>query len=114
MAGREPTITAVEDLRLSHRAARFEGGDQAGVSFFITTYANGEGPNQHLHPYAEVFLVETGTATFDVDGALYEVGAGNIVVVPPETPHGFKNRGEETLHVLGIHPSPAVVQTDLE
>jgi len=107
-------VTAIEDHRLSPRAARFQGGDVADVSIFVTTYANGEGPDQHLHPYPEVFVVETGTATFLVDGESYEVGAGNIVVVPPETPHGFKNRGDDTLHVLGIHPSAQVIQTDLE
>jgi len=114
MAPNEPSIVAIEELRRSPRAALFEGGDQADVSIFVTTYAHGEGPDQHLHPYPEVFVVETGTATFRVDGEEYEVGAGHIVVVPPETPHGFKNRAEETLHVLGIHPSAGVIQTDLE
>jgi len=114
MAGNEPSVVAIEELRRSPRAALFEGGNQADVSIFVTTYAKGEGPDQHLHPYPEVFVVEAGVATFRVDGEEYEVGAGHIVVVPPETPHGFKNREESTLHVLGIHPSPAVVQTDLE
>jgi len=114
MPAREPSVVAIEDLRRSPRAALFEGGDQADVSIFVTTYANGEGPDQHLHPYPEVFVVEAGTATFLVDGEEYEVGAGHIVVVPPETSHGFKNGSGETLHVLGIHPSPAVIQTDLE
>lgn len=34
-------------------------------------------------------------------------------MVPPETPHGFKNAGEDTLRVVSVHPSPRVVQTNL-
>jgi mannose-6-phosphate isomerase-like protein (cupin superfamily) len=106
-------IVAVEDLRLSARAARFQGEDDAAVSFFITRSERGQGPDQHLHPYAEVFIVETGEATFLVDGERRVVGAGHIVIVPPETPHGFKNERDEVLNVIGIHPSPQVQQTDL-
>jgi mannose-6-phosphate isomerase-like protein (cupin superfamily) len=110
----EPTVIPFEDLRRSPTAALFEGGEQAAVSCFITTYEHGQGPDLHFHPYAEVFVVETGTATFHVDGAEHEVGAGHVVVVPPRAVHGFKNRGSDTLHVLGIHPSPHVQQTDVE
>ena len=107
-------ITPIEDIRLSERAAKFEGADTIPVSMFITRYRCGEGPDQHLHPYAEAFVVESGTARFLVDGETIEVAAGNVVVVPPETPHGFKNPGDEMLRVVSVHPSPTVLQTDLE
>ncbi|HEX6391236.1 MAG TPA: cupin domain-containing protein [Solirubrobacteraceae bacterium] len=108
------SITSIEDIRLSPRAAKFEGGDDIPVSMFITQYARGEGPDQHTHPYAEAFVVQAGTARFLVDGESIDVRAGNVVVVPPETAHGFKNPGDEQLRVVSVHPSPAVVQTDLE
>jgi mannose-6-phosphate isomerase-like protein (cupin superfamily) len=41
------------------------------------------------------------------------VDAGNVVVIPQQTPHGFKNPGDETLRVVSVHPSPTVQQTDL-
>lgn len=105
------------ELRLSERAARFEGarhGDGIAVSSFITQYHRGQGPDQHLHPYAEMFIVQEGVAEFRVDGQRTEVAAGHVVVVPPNTPHGFKNPGDALLRVVSVHPSPEVVQTDLE
>ena len=107
------TVTPIETLRLSHRAALFQGGDEIPVSMFITQYDRGEGPDQHFHPYAEAFIVQEGTARFTVDGEDLEVSAGNVVVVPPQTPHGFKNAADEKLRVVSVHPSPTVQQTDL-
>ena len=34
--------------------------------------------------------------------------------VPPETPHGFEAVGDDPLRVVSVHPSPKLVQTDLE
>jgi hypothetical protein len=53
------TVTSTESLRLSRRAALFEGRDEIPVSMFITQYVRGEGPDHHLHPYPEVFVVQT-------------------------------------------------------
>ena len=47
-------------------------------------------------------------------GLLALVAAGNIVVVPAQTPHGFACEGDETLRVMSVHPSPAVEQVNLE
>jgi mannose-6-phosphate isomerase-like protein (cupin superfamily) len=58
-------------------------------------------------------VVEDGTAIFTSGEEQLEVGAGNVVVVPAETPHGFKNAGDEVLRVVSVHPSPQVEQTDL-
>jgi mannose-6-phosphate isomerase-like protein (cupin superfamily) len=107
------TVTSVEDLRRSPTAALFEGRDQAPVSIFITQYERGQGPALHLHPYPEVFVVRTGTAVFTAGEEELTVAEGHIVVVPAQTPHGFKNPGDETLRVVSVHPSPTVQQTDL-
>jgi mannose-6-phosphate isomerase-like protein (cupin superfamily) len=107
------TVIPIEDLRRSPTAALFQGGDDAPVSIFITQYDHGGGPDLHLHPYPETFVVQEGTATFTAGDDELTVPAGNIVVVPAETPHGFKNRTSERLRVLSVHPSPQVVQTDL-
>ena len=79
----------------------------------MTEYQRGQGPDLHFHPYAEVFVVQTGTATFTAGDEEATVEAGHIVVVPPETPHGFKGAGDDTLRVVSVHPSPRVEQTDL-
>src|SRR6476620_10855838 len=107
------SVTPIEDLRLRHRAALFEGRDEAPVSIFVTAYSRGEGPDLHLHHYPEVVVVEAGTATFTAGDEQLTVPAGNIVVVPAQTPHGFKGAGDDKLRVVSVHPSPTVQQTDL-
>src|SRR5688500_18275735 len=107
------SVTPIEDLRLSATACLFQGRQEAPVSIFITEYQRGQGPDLHLHPYPEVFVVETGTAVFTAGDERLTVEAGNVVVVPEETPHGFKCDGDDTLRVVSVHPSPTVQQTNL-
>ena len=107
------TVTPIDDLRRSPTAALFEGREQAPVSIFVTKYERGQGPDLHTHPYPEVFVVETGTATFTAGDEQLTVEAGHIVVVPEETVHGFKGAGDDTLRVVSVHPSPTVQQTNL-
>ena len=107
------TVTPIEDLRRSATAALFQGGDEVGVSIFVTEYERGQGPSLHLHPYPEVFVVEAGTAAFTVGDDELSVTGGHIVVAPALTPHGFKCAGDDTLRVVSVHPSGKVEQTDL-
>jgi mannose-6-phosphate isomerase-like protein (cupin superfamily) len=67
----------------------------------------GGGPAQHKHPYEEVFVTLEGQATFLVDGREVVATPDEIVIVPPETPHGFTNSGQGRLRQLNIHVSPA-------
>jgi len=107
------SVTPIEDLRRSATAALFEGGDDIGVSIFVTRYERGQGPSLHLHPYPEAFVVEHGMAAFTVGAQELIVSAGHIVVVPARTPHGFKSAADDPLRVVSVHPSGAVQQTDL-
>lgn len=108
-----PEVIPLDDLQCSPTARLFEGGERIPVSMFVVTYEQGKRVGQHTHPYAEVFLVEAGEAEFEVAGERRRVPAGNVVVVPAETPHGFANTEPETLRVVSVHPSPHVIQTDL-
>jgi mannose-6-phosphate isomerase-like protein (cupin superfamily) len=108
------TVIPIDELRRSATAALFQGGDDVAASIFVTAYPErGQGPDLHLHPYPEVFVVEAGTATFTAGDEQLTVAAGHIVTVPAETPHGFKNAGDGTLRVVSVHPSGTVQQTDL-
>ena len=107
------TVTPLEELRRSPTALLFQGEEQIPISIFVTEYQRGQGPDLHTHPYAEAFVVETGTALFTAGDEQIEVAGGNIVVVPPETVHGFKGAGDDTLRVVSVHPSPTVRQTNL-
>jgi mannose-6-phosphate isomerase-like protein (cupin superfamily) len=108
------TVTPIEDLRRSPTAALFEGRDDIPISIFVTDYPErGQGPDLHVHPYPEAFVVLAGTGTWTAGEEQIPVTAGHIVTVPAETPHGFKNAGEDPLRVVSVHPSPTVQQTDL-
>jgi quercetin dioxygenase-like cupin family protein len=107
------TVIPLEDLRRSPTAALLQGRDEVPVSIFVTQYERGQGPDLHVHPYPEVFVVQDGTATFTAGDERLTVAAGNIVTVPAQTPHGFKCAGDDTLRVVSVHPSPTVKQTDL-
>jgi quercetin dioxygenase-like cupin family protein len=67
----------------------------------------GIGAPTHFHPdgLEEIIMVLSGTGEFWSDGEHSILEAGDSIVMRPYTHHGFKNVGEDTLHVLGIFSS---------
>ncbi|MFM9043238.1 MAG: cupin domain-containing protein [bacterium] len=108
------TVHPLEDSRVSATLARFEGADEIPLSIFVTEFPRGDGPPLHIHPYAEIFLVESGSVVFTADDEVREVSAGNLVVVPADTRHKFEGSSDEVNRVVSIHPSAHVVQENLE
>jgi quercetin dioxygenase-like cupin family protein len=103
------------DLPGSERARRFEGKNyDATASFFINTQAPGEGPSLHRHPYEEIFILLRGSATFRRGDDSIDAQAGEIVIVPANTPHGFVNTSDERVLFVSIHPAPEMEQENLE
>ncbi len=108
------SVHPLEDSRISDTLARFEGADEIPVSIFVTEFPRGDGPPLHIHPYAEIFLVESGSVVFTADDEVTEVAAGNLVVVPADTRHKFEGVSDQVNRVVSIHPSAHVVQENLE
>ena len=104
-------VIPLDDLSFSPTAKLFQGRDEVDCSIFITEYQRGQGVGLHVHPYPEVFVVETGTAEFTAGDEKLTVEGGNIVIVPAETPHGFKGAGDDTLRVVSVHPRGHMQQT---
>ena len=93
----------------------FEGSDHdSEVSFFVVDAAPGNGPSLHTHPYSETFVVQGGRGSFRKGELTLEATAGDVVVVPPETPHGFRSLGPERLKLVAIHAAPKMETTWLE
>ena len=93
----------------------FEGiSHGSGISFFLVDNEPGAGPELHKHPYSETWIVRSGSARITADGKDIEAGPGDILVAGPETPHKFKNIGNERLEVICIHASPQIIQESLE
>jgi mannose-6-phosphate isomerase-like protein (cupin superfamily) len=103
----------LDDMRTSPTAALFEGFRRAGVdvSIFVTRTAPGRSVGLHVHPYAEVFVVLEGRGRWTYGDEVVELEPERVLVVPPETPHGFRNVGDETLLVVAVHERGTMRQT---
>jgi len=93
-------------------AGRFEGAEHASeVSFHVIDMTDGQGPDLHTHPYSETFVLLEGRGRFALGEEWIEAEAGQVVVAPAGTPHGFKAMGQERLKAITIHAAPAMDTT---
>ena len=81
-----------------------KGADHgATVSLILDHSEPGHGPKLHRHPYDETWVVIAGSVDFRAGDEHLEAGPGDIVIVPPQTPHKFTNRGPDRAHLVCIH-----------
>lgn len=99
------SIIPFDELEHSQHAHEFVGAEHGDVPFSIILVHSrpGVGPKLHRHPYAEVFVVESGQATFQIGHRSIVVEGGHVVVSPPGEAHGFTNTGEGELRLTAIH-----------
>ncbi|MGE5334999.1 MAG: cupin domain-containing protein [Nitrososphaerota archaeon] len=105
-----------DDIRAGTGSYEFQGylhGD-SNVSFIWIDLPPGHGPKLHKHPYEEIFIIQEGRARYTVGTETIEATAGQIIVVPPETPHKFVNSGEGQLRQVDIHASTRFITEWLE
>jgi mannose-6-phosphate isomerase-like protein (cupin superfamily) len=100
-------IVPFDELEHTEHAHEFVGAEHGEVPFSVILVHSqpGIGPKLHRHPYAEVFIVESGTATFRIGDETVVVEGGHVVVSPPGEAHGFTNTGSGELRVTAIHGS---------
>jgi mannose-6-phosphate isomerase-like protein (cupin superfamily) len=98
-------IVPFDVLEHSEHSHEFVGGDHGDVPFSVILVHSrpGVGPKLHRHPYAEVFIVESGQATFQIGEQRMVIEGGNVVVSPPGEAHGFTNTGDGELRLTAIH-----------
>ena len=101
------SVLRIDDLPFSVIARELVGAEHGGVGVCIlfVDAAPGQGPGLHKHPYEEVFIVQEGRGTFVLGDEELELGAGEIAIVPPDTPHRFVNSGDGPLRQIDIHVS---------
>lgn len=108
-------LRAADRPETKSRTIRFEGSDHgAGISFFAVDNDPGQGPVLHVHPYPETWIVKSGQARIVAGDAVFDVGPGDIAVVPGGVPHKFTNTGPERLVIFCVHAAGTIVQTNLE
>lgn len=108
MPDRQGTFLDLDDLEHTRHAHEFVGAEHGDVPFCVILVHSqpGVGPKLHRHPYAEVFVVEAGQATFRIGAATAVVDAGHVVVSPAGEAHGFVNSGTAELRLVAIHGAP--------
>lgn len=88
---------------------RKTAADTKGELVVIDVYVDPHGfvASTHLHPSQEErFEVLTGTLELRVGRETVVARPGDVVVVPPGTPHRFRNAGEERAHfVCEVRPA---------
>ncbi len=110
------TLIARETLPHSATAYQFQGEQfgEVGVSFFLIDAPPGGGPKLHTHPYTEAFIIHEGDLTFTVGNETIAATAGQILIVPPGTPHKFTNSGTTRARHTDIHTANVMETTWLE
>src|SRR4026207_1587419 len=98
-------IVAFDDLEHGEHSPELVGSEHGDVPFSVILVHSkpGVGPKLHRHPYAEVFIVESGEATFRIGEDTVVVEGGNVVVSAPGEAHGFTNTGSGERRLIAIH-----------
>jgi mannose-6-phosphate isomerase-like protein (cupin superfamily) len=98
----------VDELPWSAIAHELVGAEHdLPITILFVDAEPGRGPALHRHPYAELFIVQEGEATFTLDGERIEARVGDIIVARPNQPHAFVNTGSGPLRQVDIHMSPS-------
>ena len=92
-------------LPRSETADVFHGHEHGNVpiSMFLVHNRPGDGPELHRHPYQEIFIVNAGQASFELDGTALTAGPGDVVIAPAGAAHRFTNTGSGELSMTCVH-----------
>ena len=98
-------VVRFEELEPTEQSHEFVGEAHGDVPFCVILVHSkpGVGPKLHRHPYPEVFIVESGRATFQIGDTSMVIEGGNVVVSPAGEAHGFVNSGDGELRLTAIH-----------
>jgi mannose-6-phosphate isomerase-like protein (cupin superfamily) len=99
------TILNRDDLPRDGNTFEFEGFryQDTEVSFIWVDMPPGGAVRLHEHPYKEIFIIQEGISTFTVDSTTLQAHAGQIIIVPADTPHKFMNLRDGQLRQIDIH-----------
>ena len=112
------TYTLINRDDLPRDAGTFEfvgsQNQDTEISFIWVDMPPGGSVRLHQHPYKEIFIIQSGAATYTIGAATLQAHAGQILIVPANTPHKFVNTGARPLQQVDIHLSPRFITEWLE
>lgn len=111
-----PNIIPFSALQKTDIGSEFEGCkfNQTEVTFILVNAAPSKGVRLHSHPYTEIFIIQEGNGQFTIGEKTMNLSEGQVVIVPPETPHKFSNTGNTPLRQVDIHLSERFITNWLE
>jgi mannose-6-phosphate isomerase-like protein (cupin superfamily) len=114
-AARRVVKLDLENMKLSSTAALFEGKERAGIdiTMFVVRTPPGKFVELHVHPYSETFVLLEGSGRWTAGETVTELSPNQMLVVPADTPLGFRNVGDVPLLVVTVHESGTLEQTFL-
>ena len=86
----------------------------ATISLILDESDPGGGPRLHRHPDDETWVVVEGALTFRAGDEQFAARPGDVVIVPPGTPHQFTNDGPGRSKLVCIHAHPRFTTEWLE
>lgn len=105
-------LRAADRPKDAPKTIKFEGEPYGtDISFFAVVSDPGKKVALHVHPYTETWFVQEGVVRFTAGGETVEGRPGDIMVVEPQTPHGFENIGDGVLKMMCIHDAGLMEQT---
>ena len=105
-----------DDLPRDGNTYEFEGfqHQDTEVSFIWVDMPPGGSVRLHKHPYKEILIIQEGVSTFTVGSETLEARAGQVIIVPAETPHKFMNSSDKRLKQVDIHVNKEFITHWLE
>ena len=78
-----------------------------GMAVYVNDHEPGDAAGLHTHAEDHVLVMRAGTMRWTVDGEVFEARAGDVILAPAGTQHGFEVVGDETAKLLCIEsPNP--------
>ena len=109
-----PMVGDVDDHRPNTRWAIVATPDVKGLAAIVEDIAPGDRIPLHTHPQEEAIFVASGRARVRVGDDDQEVGAGTVVLVPANTPHGTRNVSAEAVRIYALFPATTIGVAYLE
>lgn len=76
------------------------------VNYVRTPVNGGTSGGEHVHEFDQFMFLISGRMMVKIDGEIYQVGPGTLMIYPAGIPHHFWNPDEETIHLTVMAPAP--------
>ncbi|MBM3941543.1 MAG: cupin domain-containing protein [SAR202 cluster bacterium] len=111
-SGKPPVIRNIQSL--NQRTGNRLVGSKDGAPTYIMLYgemapgrASHEDTGGHTHAWEHTAFIVEGSCTLHCNGKDYMVSEGDAVLVPPNTPHQWRNTGKHPVKRVTFNPAAA-------